>query len=160
MVEVLVAMLLLAIGVLGFSVLQVRAVEATFEATSRSQAMLILRGLAEKIRVNSAGQGSYTAAVSGFNASTAPTAPTTCFAALCTPAQMASWDAYQSALAAFNLGIRLNMATCPGATTSLRQCEFASWGKTLPSIGTGATDCMLSTGVYNSAATCVMMEAY
>ncbi|HEY4713949.1 MAG TPA: prepilin-type N-terminal cleavage/methylation domain-containing protein, partial [Aquirhabdus sp.] len=36
MVEVLVAMVLLAIGVLGYAALQVRAVEATGEALNRS----------------------------------------------------------------------------------------------------------------------------
>ncbi|MDE2420533.1 MAG: type IV pilus modification protein PilV [Gammaproteobacteria bacterium] len=164
MVEVLVAMLLLAIGVLGFSILQVRAVEATYEAGNRSQAMLVLRGLAEEIRANSdsVGQSSYPAAVSGFNSSSAPTAPTSCnnVTTACSPTAMATWDAYQSALAANGLGIQINMTTCPGDTTSNRQCLLAAWGKSTPTIGTGSADCMQSTGSYNAAATCVMMEAY
>ena len=45
LVEVLVALLLLAVGVLGYSILQIRAVDASSEALSRSQGMLILRSL-------------------------------------------------------------------------------------------------------------------
>ena len=56
LMEVLVALLLLAIGVLGYTVLQLRAVDASSEALSRSQGMLILRGLAENIRANPAGR--------------------------------------------------------------------------------------------------------
>ena len=52
LMEVLVALLLLAIGVLGYTALQLRAVDASAEAMSRSQGMLILRGLAENIRAN------------------------------------------------------------------------------------------------------------
>lgn len=171
MVEVLVAMVLLAIGVLGYAALQARAVGATGEALNRSQAMVVLRGLAEEIRVNStvqSGTGGYPAAVQSFaNLSAAPTAPSTlCYSANCTAAQLATFDAYQAAKSAFGQGIKINMLTCPGAVgTNPRQCLFAAWGKTtlagtsLPSTP-GATDCMSSAGVYQPDATCVMMEAY
>lgn len=171
MVEVLVSMVLLAIGVLGYAALQVRAVEATGEALNRSQALVILRGLAEEIRVNSTvqtGTGGYPSAVQSFaNLSAAPSAPTTvCYSADCTAAQLATFDAYQTAKAAFEQGIKINMMTCPGAVgTNPRQCLFAAWGKTtlagtsLPATP-GATDCMSSAGVYQPDATCVMMEAY
>ena len=66
LVEVLVALVLLAIGVLGFTALQLRAVDATSEALTRSQATLILRGLTESIRANPNGQSSYPAAVKGY----------------------------------------------------------------------------------------------
>lgn len=165
MVEVLIALLLMAIGVLGYAALQVRAVEATSQALNRSQAMVILRGLAEEIRVNNAAQSSYPTAISGFaNATTAPAlgTNTNCYTATaCTSAQLAAFDAYQTASTAFQLGMKINMTTCPGvSTTSNRQCLFAAWGKTTATIGTGATDCMTSAGVYQSQATCVMMEAY
>ena len=56
LIEVLIALLLLAVGVLGYSILQIRAVEASSEALSRSQGMLILRALAENMRANPVGQ--------------------------------------------------------------------------------------------------------
>jgi len=66
LVEVLVALVLLALGVLGYTALQLRAVDAAGEALTRSQATLILRGLTESIRANPDGQGSYPAAVQGY----------------------------------------------------------------------------------------------
>ena len=55
MIEVLVALTLLAIGVLGFTALQIRAVDATVEANNRIQAMNLARDLAERIRANQYG---------------------------------------------------------------------------------------------------------
>lgn len=52
LMEVLVAIFLLAIGVLGFSALQIRAIDASQEAADRSMAMNIARDLAERIRIN------------------------------------------------------------------------------------------------------------
>ena len=45
LVEVLVALLLLAVGVLGYSILQFRAIDASSEALTRSQGVLVLRSL-------------------------------------------------------------------------------------------------------------------
>ncbi len=52
LMEVLVAMLILAIAILGYAALQVRATTATEESMKRSDALIILNGLAEKIRLN------------------------------------------------------------------------------------------------------------
>lgn len=174
MIEVLVALLILAIGVLGYVALQVRAVDASGEALTRSQAMMVMRGLTESIRANTAAQADYPAAVrnyTGFSATT--NAPTNnCFNALCTSAQLANFDAYQAAKAAFNHGIQLSMGDCPGvpgvsevvgvrAAEAKRQCLFAAWDKTTLSSATfGYSNCMSSTGVYVTQATCLMLEAY
>ena len=50
LVEVLVALLLLAVGVLGYTILQLRAVDASGEALMRSQGIMVLRGLSENMR--------------------------------------------------------------------------------------------------------------
>lgn len=55
LVEVLVALVILAIAVLGYSILQVRALEASIEATKRIQGINLARDLAEKIRANQQG---------------------------------------------------------------------------------------------------------
>ena len=52
MFEVLVALFVLAIGVLGFAALQLRAVDATIEANDKTLAMNVARDLAERIRIN------------------------------------------------------------------------------------------------------------
>ena len=59
LVEVLVALLLLAVGVLGYTILQLRAVDASSEALMRSQGIMVLRGLSENMRANPAAQNSY-----------------------------------------------------------------------------------------------------
>ena len=176
MIEVLVAMLLLAIGVLGYAALQIRAVEATGEALNRSQAMIILRSLAENMRVNTVGQAGYTAAVHGYaSMTTATTAPASCMAAsstdttTCTPTALATYDAFQAGTVALKSNMHLDMYECPGVGSApllngiRRQCLFAAWGKTNPVISgatPAATDCMDSTGAYVPTSTCLMMEAY
>lgn len=52
MVEVLVALLLLAIGVLGFTALQLRAVSASMEASNQVLALNLARDLTERMRAN------------------------------------------------------------------------------------------------------------
>ncbi|OTG67145.1 type IV pilus modification protein PilV [Acinetobacter silvestris] len=169
LMEVLVALLLLAIGVLGYTVLQLRAVDASSEALSRSQGMLVLRGLAENIRANPDGQTSYPAAVRGYTSLTsAPTAPAaSCLnpSVKCTPQQMAIYDAYNTAQSAFDIGMHITMTDCPGVSAApvKRQCLFIAWGDTTLSATTSTADvsnCMSSAGIYTANSKCLMMEAY
>ncbi len=174
MVEVLVALVLLALGVLGYAAMQIRAVESTGAALTRSNAMVLLRGLAEEIRVMSpTDQANYTAAVHSYAAITASTAvPKNCFSVVCTASEMATFDAYRTALTALQSSVHVDMYACPltaavggatpvAATTVSRQCLVAAWGTTTPTSGpTAATDCMTETGVYHPKASCVMLEAY
>ncbi len=170
MVEVLVAMLILAVGVLGYSVLQIRSISATNESMMRSQAVFILRGLSDSVRMNTVGQqsGAYQNAKNIYNQSKAPTAPKSCsyvaFSQYCTPDEFAVWDAYQHSQIAFQAGIKINMLSCPGAVASgtmpARQCLLAAWGKTDPTLGSKSTDCMQEAGTYHAVATCLVLEAY
>ncbi|CAB1208063.1 type IV pilus modification protein PilV [Acinetobacter bouvetii] len=169
LIEVLVALLLLAIGVLGYSILQLRALDASGEALNRSQGMLILRGLAENMRANPLAQNNYPAAVRSYtNITTTPTVPTTvCFnpTTACTPAQMATYDAYMAARSAFEIGMTITMDNCPGVGSAprQRQCLFIAWGNTSLSSTTSAANvssCMGTTGVYVNGSRCLMMEVY
>lgn len=162
--EVLISIAILAIGVLGYVALQVRAVEASSESLNRAQAIFVLRGLAESIRANPAGQASYPAAINGFNAfSTTSTRPDCYNTTTCTAANLATADAFDAARFANALGISLVMANCPG-TGARRQCLFAGWGKTTFTVaGNGNvtyTSCMSTAGIYVPQSTCLMMEAY
>lgn len=115
LLEVLVALILIAIGVLGYVALQVRAMDASSEALSKSQAIMIMRGLAENIRVNSSQASQYPAFVRSYsNYSSTTAAPTLCFNAACTPSQLAQFDAYQAARNADQLGMKITMTNCPG----------------------------------------------
>lgn len=173
LVEVLVALFLLAIGVLGYTALQLRAVDAGNEALTKSQATLILRGLTEGIRTNVAGQSEYPAAVQSYVAielsnadksKTVPEAPKSCLnpTAACTSKEMAKYDAYLAAKDALDLGMRITMTECPGVTNTnsiKRQCLFAAWENTQLT-ATDYSNCMTVNGVYKVAAKCLMMEAY
>lgn len=59
MIEVLVAMLISAFGVLGVAALQARAAHAEFEAYQRSQALSLVDDMVNRIGVNRAQAGSY-----------------------------------------------------------------------------------------------------
>ncbi|MGD9699650.1 MULTISPECIES: type IV pilus modification protein PilV [unclassified Acinetobacter] len=159
MVEVLVSLILLAIGVLGYTALQLRAIEAGDEALVKSQAIMLLRGLTESIRANPQGQSSYPIAVRGYTSQNAPNAPKSCLNTTCTPTQMATYEAYLVARAANQIGVMITMDECPGVNSIKRQCVFAAWENTLIS-SNNYSACMNSDGVYVANARCVMMEAY
>lgn len=166
MVEVLVALLLLAVGVLGFSALQSYAVYSTTESLNRTQALTVMRGLAERIRVN----GTTTTILTSYRGamgSGQPVAPSErCrssggSATGCTTAQLAAVDVYDARAAAWESGIQLGMTTCPGTVgVGERQCLLAAWDKTTPTIASDADACMTLDGTYRREANCIVMEIY
>lgn len=159
MVEVLVALLLLAVAVLGFVALQVRAASAGGEAFERTQAMAIAQDLAERVRLNP-GQIPYYATESSWSASGAADA---CEVADCSVQQLAQYDIQQVISTAMNMlpNGQVRMAECQGSSPgNVFHCIYVSWGETTPTVGDGDTDCVTSAGRYRDAATCIMMEAY
>lgn len=160
MVEVLVALVLLAIGVLGYTALQLRAVDASNEALTRSQATVLLRSLTESMRANNGGQSSYPTAIQSYVSIQGKSAPKSCFNATCTFNEIATYDAYQVARSASALSISITMANCPGAAGKVkRQCLFAAWDDTELK-ATDYSKCMSDSGVYVMFSRCLMMEAY
>ena len=166
LLEVLVALLLLAIGVLGFVGLQLRAVEATSEGFNRIQAMNIARDLAEKMRMNNS-----TTALAAYKTNLASTtnqaaSGSNCYSGFCTPTAKAAFDVHEAYVQATNAGMTLNMIACPG-TANGRRCIYVAWGKTDPvdttATTTGHIACTNSTNSgfsYNDNSTCIVMEAY
>lgn len=169
MVEVLIALLLLAVGVLGFSALQSYAMYSTAESLNRTQALTVMRGLAERIRVNGTtaatlaiykdamGSGQPTPPSQRCKATGSTTVPSTG----CTAAQLAAVDVYDARNAAWDSGIQLGMAVCPGTVgIGLRQCLLAAWDKTTPTIAADDDACMSLDGTYRREANCIVMEIY
>lgn len=74
LVEILVALLLLAVAVLGFSAMQLTAVKATDESLMRTRALTVLRGSAEMMRANVDGISAFKTAI---NTATVTTNSTT-----------------------------------------------------------------------------------
>lgn len=139
MVEILVALLVLSIGVLGYAGLQLRALNSTNEAYLRTQAMSLGEDVVERIMANPAGMATYTTA-SDWTVTVGSSMPQTCVdpASPCTSAQVASWDINQTAWQAANLlpTGKVNASACAGSAatcvrvawndTTLAQCEDAS----------------------------------
>lgn len=153
LVEVLVALLLLGIAVIGFAALQVRAVSSTHDALYRTQGMAIAQEMVERIRANPRQLATYRLGTSGS------TTPTSCITATCNATTMAQFDiAAVRQLAATSLpNGQLGLVTCPGASNL---CVLVSWNATTPTVGTAAPSCLSTTGSYITNAECMMMESY
>ncbi|MEQ1093047.1 type IV pilus modification protein PilV [Acinetobacter johnsonii] len=158
MVEVLVALVILAIGALGYVMLQVRALEATAESTQRIQAINIARDLAERVRANRMGWASYQAELGATGTQTRAAATPDCATTICTASQLSDFDVDELATYATQYGMRLGMSACPG--TSNRQCLFVAWGDTLAQNSTTNSSSCTNGTSYRANSSCVMMEVY
>ena len=159
LIEVLVALMLLAIAVLGFTAMQMTAVKATDESLMRTRALTVMRGAAEMMRANAEGIPAFKKAINGTattvtNTDTSNVAITkdSCISggtpASCTIKQLAVKDALTVKQYATDNELSVGMATCPNTRTTVtnadnttttttsagqdRQCLIASWGDTDP----------------------------
>ncbi|MFN3897117.1 MAG: type IV pilus modification protein PilV [Acinetobacter junii] len=148
LVEVLVALVLLSIAVLGFVALQIRAITASNEATMNVQATNIARDLAERMRMNRDGLAGYVA----------NTDTTNCATAFCSPENMAKYDFRLVSSRATGLGMRMNVLNCQGSTL-VRKCVYVAWEGTTATNGTGSSDCT-NGAAYVPNAKCIIMEVY
>ncbi|WP_298141805.1 type IV pilus modification protein PilV [uncultured Acinetobacter sp.] len=164
LIEVLVAMLILSVAILGFVALQVRATVATEEALKRSDALILLNGLAEKIRVNSS--GNYRVSI--------PTALPSCATTQdCNVDQQAQLDLYQQQQVANSKTIQIGVDFCPNTSAQQqRLCLIAAWNETQPVIAARSVEhrCLndngsdnavaLDAGRYANDPDCLVLEAY
>ena len=155
MIEVLVALVILAIGVLGFSALQLRAVEATAEASNRTMAMNLARDLSERIRINRMGLSDYIAAINDKTEELGCVGSSDVYKPDCDETKMANYDATEVITKAAEKGQTLIMQECDG---SERTCIYVAWGKTTIAAG-DVSECMES-GSYKPSAQCLVMEAF
>lgn len=162
LIEVMVAVLLLSVAVLGFSALQLRAISATDESLVRTQALSVVRGLAENMRANVTALESYEEAINGTSTVTGID-KNSCqeLTNNCTSKQLAVKEAKAAKEKLSEYGVSVSMNTCPGtADFSEIKCIIAAWGDTLPSMGTEANTCANENGIYNRGSTCIIVEAY
>lgn len=159
LMEVLVAMLVLAIGVLGFIALQYRAVEATSESGYRVQAVNVARDMAERMRVNRGAVSDYQTKLKRPVADQI-IASKNCSEEDCTAVELASYDVTQVAQKAHATGMTMTNITCRGNETGdNRSCIYVAWGDTSATNGTGGGDCT-NGSAYNPISTCLIMEVY
>ncbi|MFW1840759.1 type IV pilus modification protein PilV [Acinetobacter gyllenbergii] len=175
LVEVLVSLLLLAIGVLGFSLLQVRALDSSIEASKRIQGMALAKDIAERIRANQEGltknievekdgkKESYKAYVKAFEGkqNLSSYSYSKCFgtAVACNSENFATEDANQALFKAYQMGMKVGVNQCAGSTQRDRYCIFVAWDETNPKDGSDTKDCTTG-GTYRSDSKCVVLEAY
>ncbi|NLN56744.1 MAG: type IV pilus modification protein PilV [Gammaproteobacteria bacterium] len=148
LVEVLVALVLLGIAVLGFTALQIRAVSASADAGQNIQAMNIARDLSERMRMNRAGLNDYEASATVLD----------CSARFCTSSEMAAYEFNQVRLQAEDLGMSIAVHDCQGSTLK-RKCVYVAWDTTTATNGSGGNHCTNGTA-YNPNAQCIIMEVY
>lgn len=88
LIEVLVAVLVLTVGILGIVALQTRALQFSQEAIATSKAMMLAYEMADRMRANRGSEGEYL-----VNYETSVTSTKNCESATCSPAEMAKYDA-------------------------------------------------------------------
>ena len=156
MVEILVALLVLAIGVLGYAGLQLHALHGSETADVRARATMLARDAVERAQVNPGSD--YTTGAWSQNTlapGSAPSSGNTCIANACDSAAMMAWDVKQLTWQAANTlpGGRIDMESCSPISGATSQCVVVSWGDQTPSscISGGSVD----TGQDSK---CVVME--
>lgn len=166
MIEVLVALVILAIGVLGFSALQLRAMQATAEATDRTMAMNLARDLAERIRINRLGLSDYVTALNTEKTENGCLGSGSGYKPVCDKTKMANYDATEALSKATEKGQDIVMQDCIGTS---RTCIYIAWGKTQIKerdaqgkvTKVDISKCVnLQTGIYEPDTQCIVMEAF
>lgn len=178
LVEVMVALLLLAVAVLGFSALNMVSVKATDDSVLIANANTVMRGLSEDLRLNPknipgyqkeiqsvlgnvSDTKDYCAAVTDYKTSSVTK---NCDSYSCTAEELVKYNSWSAMQQACNNGILVNMVTCPGtADKQLRQCIIASWNGTKPIFAANSQSnkaCADTSGIYHAGSDCVIMESY
>lgn len=90
LLEVLIALLVLAVGLLGLAALQNMGLRLNHQSYERTQATILIYDMIDRMRANPTGvvAGNYALSMT----STPPTATLNCEATACTPAAMAAYD--------------------------------------------------------------------
>lgn len=169
LIEVLVALLILALGVLGFAALQLRALDAAQEATEQTVAMNTARDLAERMRINRTALNTYRTTINAqtidagklkctgvTNVSAIP-ATTKKELPKCNSVAIAEHDATEILQKASEHDQRIVVTGCVG---SAMNCIYVAWADTtFPSAN--ISQCVdTTTGTYIANSKCLVMEAF
>ncbi|KGD63695.1 hypothetical protein Y5S_03118 [Alcanivorax nanhaiticus] len=132
MLEVLMAVLVMAVGVLGYAGLQLRALDSTNQAYARSQATLLAQATVERILANPSEYAYYIDSDNWPTTVPSSTVDDSCNKADCLPDAVAKWDVAQLRWQTWNLlpAGRVDVSPCIG---SQLQCVRVAWNETLPS---------------------------
>ena len=163
LVEILVSLFILAIGVLGFSALQLKAIESSAEAMTKLQAMNLGRDLAERIRANSTAYSNYATKI---NAETQSTTAKSCVqntetVPCSTPSDLSTYDAAQVIKKARDLGMTIKMPKCKVVASGQdRNCIYIAWNDTQAIDSSTNNKACTNDGSYLPQSKCIVMEIY
>ena len=148
--EIMVAMLLLGVAVIGFAGLQVRALSSTNDAMYRTQAIAIAQDFAERMALNPKVKATY---LGTWN-----TAAVDCETVECTDVKMAQYDMFTLAKLAVTTLPNGQMAVMPCIERN-NVCIYVSWNSTTPTQGASAPHCTVPVDdTYVTNADCVKLE--
>ena len=155
MIEVLVAVLVVAVGVIGYAGMQLYALRGAENAGHRTHATLIARDGLERIMANPAATNNYLTPANWPNGPLQPGTPYPmgCVNVACTPNQLSVADIAQLSWAAANslpLGRVMASFDCTGVPSP--SCVVVSWQ------GTEPAECLVGNQI-NTTDPCVVMEA-
>lgn len=153
LLEVLISLLILSIGALGFAALQLKGLDTTEDANYRAHATLIAQDAIERILSNPAQRNSYLTSWPTITGGNQPPNRAKCITNVCSASEMATWDKEQLAWTAANSlpAGRVMAADC--TFNNNVQCVTVSWD------GMAPASCSTASGI-NSASdsTCLVLE--
>lgn len=151
LMEVIVAMLLLSVAVLGFVLLQYRSLEMGEQALRRIEAVNLARNLSERMYFNRA----------ATYKSIASTDTTKCLNTYCSADEFAKKDIADVGEIAKAKNMTIAVLSCPD-TKNLRNCIYVAWDET--KVSQSDSDDSACTDVtkfkYKSGAHCIVVEAF
>ena len=165
LIEVLVALLILSMAVLGFLMVQMKSLHQSQSATMRAHAVSAMSAQAELLRdasddaredyerlLNQLNQGVGIDQMNHYQKSILAVS-LSCHAKSCNEEMFVRHQGLQIAKPAAVHGIRLNILPCNN-----HRCLIAAWGETPARIA--ADGCMNANGSINPGATCMTMVVY
>lgn len=152
--EIMVAMLLLGVAIIGFAGLQVRALSTTNSAMYRTQAASIAQEFGERIRINPNGRATYAGTWSTSDATADE-----CIENECTPQKMAQFDMTTISKLAQDTLPNGQVAVLP-CVKRTNLCVYVAWNQTTATKGTAAPHCASDTDdAYVESADCIRLGA-
>ena len=125
LLEVLIAVLVLSIGLLGLASMQVANLKTIHNSSQKQQATILLNDLAARVRNNFIGAQAGNYVTSMTSCSIAPS--NTCRSASCSPSELATLDLYQVMCgeSGGNVGIKNSLTNGKLAITCVGGCDRA-----------------------------------
>lgn len=152
LIEVLIALVVLAVGVLGFAGLQMTSLNQSSSANHRVAAVLIAQDAIERMELNPSQRDTYLNA--SWSAGSFGGSPSsTCVGSACTSTAIATWDMAQLTWQAANHLPAGQVAVSECAFNNRLTCVVVSWDSTAP----GA--CVSNSGVNTAIdSNCFVLE--